>query len=248
MKIELSERVAVVTGASRGIGRAVAVALASAGASVACVASKEANAQATVDAIRAAGGRAEAFGCDVGRPSDITALADAVAKSFGRVDILVNNAGITRDGLLMRMSEEDWDTVLDTNLKGAFLVVKAFSRHLLRSKCGRVINIASVVGISGNGGQANYAASKGGLIAFTKSVSKEIGSRGITANAVAPGFIATDMTDALTAEQRDAMVKGITLARTGTPDDVAGVVTWLASDLAAYVTGQVIAVDGGLRL
>ncbi len=248
MNLSLNDRVAVVTGASRGIGRAIAIALAGSGATVAVVASKIGNAEATAAAITEAGGKAIAFGCDVSSPSEITALADAIVAAFGRVDVLVNNAGVTRDGLLMRMSESDWDTVVDTNLKGAFLLVKAFSRQLLRSPCGRVINIASVIGQNGNAGQANYAASKGGLIAFTKSVSKEIGSRGVTANAVAPGFIATDMTDLLTPEQRDAMVKGTSLGRAGTPNDVANVVLWLASDLASYVTGQVITVDGGLRI
>lgn len=248
MNISLQDRVAVVTGASRGIGRAIATALGASGATVAVVASKVANAEATVAAIVDAGGKAKAFGCDVASTVEIAALAEAVVAAFGRVDILVNNAGVTRDGLLMRMSESDWDTVVDTNMKGAFLLVKVFSRQLLRSPCGRVINIASVIGQNGNAGQANYAASKGGLIAFTKSVSKEIGSRGVTANAVAPGFIATDMTEALTAEQREAMVKGTSLGRAGTPADVAHVVLWLASDLASYVTGQVITVDGGLRI
>lgn len=248
MKIELTDRVAVVTGASRGIGRAVAEALGRAGATVACVASKKENAEATAAAVRERGGKADAYGCDMGSATDVTALADAVQKAYGRVDVLVNNAGVTRDGLLMRMSEADWDAVLDVNLKGAFLAVKAFSRPLLKSKCGRVVNVASVIGIGGNAGQANYAASKGGLIAFTKSVAKEFGGRGVTANAVAPGFVATDMTHGLDESQKKAMVDATSLGRVGTPEDVAGAVVWLCSDLASFVTAQTVVVDGGMRI
>jgi 3-oxoacyl-[acyl-carrier protein] reductase len=248
MKIDLTDRVAVVTGASRGIGRAVAEALGAAGAFVACVASKRENAEATAAAVREKGGKAEAFGCDMGDPAAPTALADAVVKAAGKVDIVVNNAGVTRDGLLMRMSEADWDQVLDVNLKGAFLAVKAFSRQLLKSKVGRVVNVASVIGIGGNAGQANYAASKGGLIAFTKSIAKEFGGRGVTANAVAPGFITTDMTHGLDDAQKKAMVDSTSLGRAGTPADVAGAVVWLCSDLAGFVTGQVLTVDGGMRI
>ncbi len=248
MTIKLAERVAVVTGASRGIGRAIAVALGTAGAHVAAVATSLDNARQTADAIVAAGGRASAHACNVADAASVQALADEVVKTCGKVDILVNNAGVTRDGLLMRMSESDWDAVLDTNLKGAFLTVKAFSRQLLKSKCGRVVNVSSVIGIGGNAGQANYAASKGGLIAFTKALAKEFGGRGVTANAVAPGFIETDMTKGLEAAQRDAMVGNTSLGRPGTPADVAGPVLFLVSDLAAFVTGQVIAIDGGMRL
>jgi 3-oxoacyl-[acyl-carrier protein] reductase len=248
VNIDLTERSAVVTGASRGIGRAVALLLGASGAHVSCVASKRENAEATAVAVRELGGRADAYGCDAVDPAAVQALAEAVTKAAGKVDILVNNAGVTRDGLLMRMSEADWDAVLDVNLKGAFLTVKAFARQLLKSKHGRVVNVASVIGLAGNAGQANYAASKGGLIAFTKSVAKEFGGRGVTANAVAPGFIATDMTQGLDEAQKKAMVDATSLGRIGAPEDVAGAVAWLCSDLAKFVTGQVIVVDGGMRI
>jgi 3-oxoacyl-[acyl-carrier protein] reductase len=246
--VDLKGRNAVVTGASRGIGRAIATAFAQAGATVAVVSTRLESSEDTRRAIEDLGGKAHAFACDVSRSDSVQALADAVQKALGQVDIVVNNAGITRDGLVMRMSEADWDAVLDTNLKGAFHVVKAFSKSLLRSKHGRVINVASVVGLAGNAGQANYAASKGGLIALTKSLAKELGSRGITVNALAPGYVETDMTAALGPEQRDQMVKATVLGRAGTPSDVAGAALYLASDLGSYVTGQVLAIDGGLRL
>jgi 3-oxoacyl-[acyl-carrier protein] reductase len=248
MKLDLSGRNALVTGASRGIGRAIASALAEAGATVALVSTKLETSEEARRGIEQAGGKAHAFACDVSRTDSVQALAEAVQKAVGGIDILVNNAGITRDGLVMRMSEADWDAVLDTNLKGAFNVVKAFSKPLLRSKHGRVINVASVVGVAGNAGQANYAASKGGLIALTKSLAKELGSRGITVNALAPGYVETDMTSALSAEQRQGMVDAILLGRAGTPADVAAAVVFLSSDSGSYITGQVLAIDGGLRL
>jgi 3-oxoacyl-[acyl-carrier protein] reductase len=248
VKIDLSGRKAVVTGASRGIGRAIAAALGATGAEVAVVSTKVENSEAVRAGIAAAGGTARAYACDVSRPESVQALAEAVLEDLGSVDILVNNAGITRDGLVMRMSESDWDAVLDTNLKGAFHMVKAFSKPLLRSKHGRIVNVASVVGIAGNAGQANYAASKGGLIALTKSLAKELGSRGVTVNALAPGYVETDMTASLGAEQKAAMASSIVLGRGGTPEDVAGAAVFLCSDLASYVTGQVLAIDGGLRL
>lgn len=248
MKIDLSGRNAVVTGASRGIGLAIATALAEAGAQIAVVSTRLENSESACRAIAGKGGRARAYACDVSRAESVQALAESVVKDLGSVDIVVNNAGITRDGLVMRMSEADWDAVLDTNLKGAFQVVKAFSKSLLRSKHGRIVNVASVVGLAGNAGQANYAASKGGLIALTKSLAKELGSRGITVNALAPGYVETDMTAALSPEQKAAMASSIVLGRGGTPEDVAGAAAFLCSDLGSYVTGQVLAIDGGLRL
>lgn len=241
----LENKVAVVTGAGRGIGKAIALRLASEGASVACCGRTLANVESTVAAIA---GKATAYAVDVANSQQVGETCDKILKDFGRVDILVNNAGVTKDGLLMRMSDEDWDAVLDTNLKGAFHFTKALTRPMLKQRSGRIINISSIIGLTGNAGQSNYAASKAGLIGFTKSVARELASRGITANAVAPGFIVTDMTQALGAEAQEQLKSRIALGRLGTAEDVASVVMFLASEWASYVTGQVITVDGGMTM
>jgi 3-oxoacyl-[acyl-carrier protein] reductase len=246
MKHDFSNTVALVTGAGRGIGKAVALAFAKAGASVACVSRTEANAQAVANEIAAAGGTARAYALDVAKAAEVNTAVEKILADFKKVDVLVNNAGITRDGLLMRMSEEDWDAVLRTNLDGAFFLTRALSRSFLKQRSGRIINISSVIGLIGNAGQANYAASKAALIGLTKSVAREFASRGITCNAVAPGFIETDMTSALNEELRGKVMGQIPLARFGTPDDIAQTVLFLASPSAAYITGQVLAVDGGM--
>ena len=243
MKIDLSGRTALVTGSTRGIGRAIAEALAGAGARVAVVGRDQAKA---AEAAAAIGGGAQGFAADVGDPASITALVERVEKAFGQIDILVNNAGLTRDNILFRIKDEDWDTVIDANLRGAFLAIRATSRGMIKRRWGRIINIASIVGITGNKGQANYAASKAGLIGLTKSVAKELGSRNVLVNAVAPGFIETDMTAAMTPEARAALSGQIPLERLGSPTDIAGVVTFLASEYAAYITGQTLVVDGGM--
>ncbi len=244
----LENRVAVVTGTGRGIGKAIALRLASEGAAVAACGRTLATVEATAAEISKSGGKAAAYAVDVGSGAQVTETCEKILKDFTRVDVLVNNAGVTRDQLLMRMSEEEWDTVLDTNLKGAFHFTKALSRAMLKQRSGRIINISSIIGLTGNAGQSNYAASKAGLIGFTKSVARELASRGITANAVAPGFIVTDMTEALGAQAQEALKARIGLGRLGTADDVANAVLFLASDMAAYITGQVITVDGGLAM
>jgi 3-oxoacyl-[acyl-carrier protein] reductase len=240
--IDLSGKTAFVTGSTRGIGHAVAVALHQAGARVAIVGRDAAKAVAIAAGL---GERAVGVACDVADARQIESAIAAAELALGPVDILVNNAGITRDNLLLRMTEAEWDEVLAANLKGAFHTTKAVLKGMMKRRSGRIINVSSIIGITGNKGQANYAASKAGLIGFTKSVAKEYGSRGILVNAVAPGFIETDMTSALPEESRQAMLAGITLGRLGRPEDVAGAVLFLASDLAGYITGQVLVVDGG---
>ncbi|MFL5560074.1 MAG: 3-oxoacyl-[acyl-carrier-protein] reductase [Gemmatimonadaceae bacterium] len=243
MQIDLTGRVALVTGSTRGIGRAIATTLASSGARVAIVGRERARAE---DAAAQLGGEARGFSCDVSDTASVAALVEEVEKSFGSLDILVNNAGLTRDNLLLRIKDADWDAVLDANLRGAFASIRAASRGMMKRRWGRIINIASIVGIMGNKGQANYAASKAGLIGLTKSVAKELGSRNILCNAVAPGFIETDMTAAMTPDARAALSAQIPLERLGKPEDIAGTVAFLASEHAAYITGQVFVVDGGM--
>lgn len=239
----LEGKVAVVTGAGRGIGKAIALKLAGAGASVACCGRTLANVEETAGQIAG-----KAYAVDVANGAQVNETCEKILTDFGHVDVLVNNAGVTRDNLLMRMDDEEWDAVLDTNLKGAFHFTKTLSRSMLKQRSGRIINISSIIGLTGNAGQTNYAASKAGLIGFTKSVARELASRGITANAVAPGFIVTEMTQALGAEAQEALKGRIALGRLGTTEDVANAVLFLASDLASYVTGQVITVDGGLAM
>jgi len=242
----LTNQIAVITGAGRGIGRALALKFAAEGADIVCVSRTLENAEKAAAEVRALGRRAWAHAVDVADSAAVTAATEKILAETGRVDILVNNAGVTRDGLLMRMSEGDWDLVLDTNLKGAFLFTKAFTRAFLKQRSGRIINVASIIGLIGNAGQCNYAASKAALIGFTKSVARELASRGITANALAPGFIETDMTAGLGQEVRDDLVKKIPLGSLGQPEDVANAALFLAGPQARYITGQVLAVDGGM--
>ena len=245
--MQIEGKVAFVTGASRGIGRAIALTLAEAGADVAVnYAGNAAAAEEVAAEIRKMGRRALILQGDVSQTEAAAAMLDAVVAEFGRCDILVNNAGRTRDGLLMRMKEEDWDAVLNTNLKGVFNCTKAALKYMMKQRSGKIVNIASVVGIMGNAGQANYAAAKAGCIGFTKSVAKEVASRGITVNAVAPGLIATDMTSVLPDKVIEEMAAGIPLKRAGQPVDVAKAVLFLVSDDAAYITGQTLNVDGGM--
>jgi 3-oxoacyl-[acyl-carrier protein] reductase len=245
--IDLSGRVALVTGASRGIGRAIAKKLAAQGATVVAAARAE-NARATVDEIVGAGGRAELASTDVSDAAQIDALVGAVLTRHGRIDVLVNNAGIARDQLMLRMKRDDWDAVIATNLTAAFALTQAVLKPMIRQKGGRIVCISSVVGQGGNAGQANYAASKAGLIGFVKAVAQEVASRNITVNAVAPGLIDTDMTRAITESAREDWAARIPLKRLGTPDDIAGAVCFLASDEASYITGQVLAVNGGMYM
>lgn len=242
----LANQVAVVTGAGRGIGRAIALKFASEGADVACVSRTVENSEKVAAEVRALGRRAWAHAVDVSDSASVSAGAEKILAEAGRVDILVNNAGVTRDGLFMRMSEADWDAVLNTNLRGAFLFTKAFSRAFMKQRQGRIINIASVIGLIGNAGQANYAASKAGLIGFTKSVAKELGSRSVTCNAIAPGFIQTDMTSALDDKIREALLKQIPLGGFGEAEDIAHAALYLSGPGGRYITGQVLTVDGGM--
>lgn len=242
-------KVAVVTGAGRGIGYTIAQRLASGGAKVAVISRSLSSCTAAAEKINAEfPGAAKAYAVDVADYEAMQTVGAQVIADFGSVDILVNNAGITRDGLMLRMKEEDWDAVLDTNLKGAFAATKAFLKPLMKSSAGRIINISSVVGIVGNPGQANYCASKAGMIGYSKSLAKELASRKVTCNVIAPGFIATEMTDVLNETQREAILKNIPLGLLGEPEDIAAAVEFLASPQAAYITGQVLAVDGGMTM
>ncbi len=247
MKLDLTGQIALVTGGGRGIGRAIARELAAAGATV-VVNYREgaAAAEESVAAIREAGGRGQAIQADVADPTAVEAMVKTVIKEYGRLDILVNNAGITRDNLLLRMKDEEFDQVLTTNLRGVFVCTRAVLRQMSKQRSGRIINITSVIGLLGNSGQANYAAAKAGVIGFTRSTAREIASRGVTVNAVAPGFIETEMTAVLNEETRKAILGSIPLGRFGQPEEVARLVCFLASDAAAYITGQTMTVDGGM--
>jgi 3-oxoacyl-[acyl-carrier protein] reductase len=246
--MRLKDKVAIVTGAGRGIGRAIAHQLAKEGAAVACWDVDLESVSEMADEIKAMGRQALSAGVDVTDPDAISGAVEQVLSQFSRVDILVNNAGITRDNLLVRMSIEEWDQVLDVNLKGVFHCTKALARPMMKQRQGRIVNIASVVGLMGNAGQANYCAAKAGIIGFTKAVAKELASRSVTVNAIAPGFIETEMTKQLGEENRDAFMQAIPLRRFGTPEDVALLVSFLVSEDAGYLTGQVINVDGGMLM
>ena len=245
---QLENQIAVVTGAGRGIGRAIALKFAAEGADIVCISRTKENSARVADEVRVLGRKAWAQAVDVADAKAVADCGERILGETGRVDILVNNAGVTRDGLLMRMSEQDWDTVLDTNLKGAFLFTKAFARSFIKQRSGRVINVSSIIGLIGNAGQCNYAASKAALIGFTKSVARELASRGITVNALAPGFIETDMTADLDEDVRGAVLQKIPLNSFGQPDDIANAALFLAGAAARYITGQVLSVDGGMAM
>jgi len=245
---QLANQIAVVTGAGRGIGRAIALKFAAEGADIVCVSRTAENAEKVAAEIRLLGRKAWAFAVDVADSAAVTAAGEKILAQTAKVDILVNNAGVTRDGLLMRLSDEDWDTVLNTNLKGAFLFTRAFCRGFLKQRSGRIINVSSVIGLMGNAGQCNYASSKAALIGFTKSIAKEFASRGVTVNALAPGFIETDMTAVLTQEMKDELLQRIPLRSLGQSGDIAEAALFLASPGARYITGQVLTVDGGMLM
>ncbi len=247
LPMRFANQVAVVTGAGRGIGHAIALQFAAEGARVAVVSRNEANAVRTADEINSKhAGLAKAYSVDVANHAAVAALAAQILGDFSRVDILVNNAGVTRDNLSLRLSEEDWDVVLDTNLKGTFNCIQAFERSMIKQRSGRIVNIGSVAGLVGNAGQANYAASKAGLLGLSKTIARELASRGITCNVVAPGFISTDMTEVLPEKIKDAVTTQIPLGRFGKPEDIAAAVAFLASAEASYITGQCLTVDGGM--
>ncbi len=248
MSGRLDGKVVLVTGGSRGIGRAIASSLATEGATVVLAARDAGRLSEAVEGITSAGGRAESVSIDVADRSSVKAATARVLETHGRIDGLVNNAGVTRDNLVLRMKDEDWQAVLATNLTGVFLCTQAVLRPMIKQRSGRIVNVTSVVGLMGNAGQANYAASKAGVVGFTKSVAREVASRGITVNAVAPGFIETDMTATMTDKAKEAVTAAIPIGRVERPEDISGAVTYLVSDDAAYITGQVLGVDGGFRM
>ena len=245
MRFDLSNKTAIVTGASQGIGETIAIEMAKSGATVFCLARNKEALDTTIKKITENGGKATAFSCDISNNDDFKSIILNIVKEYGSIDIIVNNAGITKDNLLMRMSDDQWDDVLNINLKGSFTCIRSVIKHMMKKKFGRIINITSIVGITGNAGQANYAASKSGLIGLTKSIAKEVASRGITANCVAPGWIETSMTDQLSTEVKNKFLSQIPTGKIGQSKDIANTVIFLASDEAGYITGQTIAVDGG---
>src|ERR1044071_7588985 len=245
---QLANQIAIITGAGRGIGRGIALKFAAEGADIVCVSRTAENSEKIAEEVRALGRRAWAYAVDVADAASVNAASEKILAEPGRVDILVNNAGVTRDDLLMRMTEADWDTVLDTNLKGAFLMTKAFARVFVKQRSGRIINVSSVIGLIGNAGQCNYAASKAALLGFTKSVARELASRHITVNALAPGFIETDMTAALSPELKTHILSTVPMKKFGQPEDIANAALFLAGPGAQYVTGQVLTVDGGMGM